>query len=149
KTRSPSVMGHDAPGPGSSAFQTMFSVDDHLTGSPFSSLTPNPPGPRNCVQSPAKPAAESTAMKEPASATRREIVRRWHPKCEFTTPTRRMSGSSRRDVIKLSGVYRMSVEGTTMVEIEAAMCGRTPRPPLRKGRQGGGPAAPERGGRVA
>src|SRR5579871_2020542 len=37
----------------------MFSVEDHWTGNPFSSLTPKPPGPRNCVQSP--PDADETS----------------------------------------------------------------------------------------
>src|SRR5262249_39662154 len=93
-------MGHDAPGPGSSAFQTMFSVDDHLTGSPFSSLTPRPPGPRNCVQSPAKPAVENMVTKKPAAAT--EIVQALYRRREFRTPTHRMSGSSRRIDLKLT-----------------------------------------------
>src|SRR5687768_14863666 len=44
-------MGLDAPNPGRGVFQMMFSLADHLAGSPFSSLTPWPPGPRNWSQS--------------------------------------------------------------------------------------------------
>jgi hypothetical protein len=46
-TRSPSVIGLDAPGPGNSDFYTMFSDDDHFVGSIDSLLIPSPFGPRN------------------------------------------------------------------------------------------------------
>ena len=49
-TRSPSTIGLDAPGPGISAFHTMFSLDDHFAVQ-ASRATPRPSGPRNCVQS--------------------------------------------------------------------------------------------------
>src|SRR5262245_12966652 len=45
-------MGHDPPGPGSSARQTTFSLSLHFAGSSFFSwLTPELPGPRKFRQS--------------------------------------------------------------------------------------------------
>src|SRR3954470_17871975 len=51
--RGPTVTGLDVPGPGSGVCQTMFLWEDHSVGNPVAVLTPWPPGPRNCVQSPA------------------------------------------------------------------------------------------------
>ena len=61
-----SVTGLDAPIPGSLMRQTMFFVADHSTGSPFSALTPRPPGPRNCGQS--APTAVPTPIAPRSSA---------------------------------------------------------------------------------
>ena len=44
---SPNTIGLDAPGPGSFAFQATFSFALQVTGSPWESLIPLPPGPRN------------------------------------------------------------------------------------------------------
>src|SRR5688572_29207771 len=49
--RLPNTTGLDAPGPGSSDFQAMFSSGLHLSGSPLAALTPCPSGPRNAGQS--------------------------------------------------------------------------------------------------
>src|SRR5580658_8688009 len=50
KILSPHTIGDDQPEPGTSTFQTTFSVADHLSGSAGSSATPVDPGPRNCGQ---------------------------------------------------------------------------------------------------
>src|SRR5580658_10041273 len=50
KILSPHTIGDDQPEPGTSTFQTTFSVADHLSGSAGSSTTPVDPGPRNCGQ---------------------------------------------------------------------------------------------------
>src|SRR5436190_6372172 len=44
-------MGEEVPGPGSLARQTMLSFSDQATGTPVSSLVPEPRGPRNWLQS--------------------------------------------------------------------------------------------------
>src|SRR5947209_3517130 len=63
-TLPPAITGLDSPLPGSSAFQRSPSVLLHLTGRSFSVETAEPPGPRNCVQSPAQ-AEERTKNQEP------------------------------------------------------------------------------------
>src|SRR5688500_17985967 len=45
------MMGVEAPAPGSSVFQAMFSVALHFVGRSLSGLVPRPEGPRNCGQS--------------------------------------------------------------------------------------------------
>src|SRR5687767_13522093 len=50
-TRSPTTIGLDDPGPGSSIFQAIFSFGPHLTGSADSALAPLPRGPRKRGQS--------------------------------------------------------------------------------------------------
>src|SRR2546430_10858434 len=44
-------MGEEVPGPGSLARQAMLSFSDQATGTPVSSLVPEPRGPRNWLQS--------------------------------------------------------------------------------------------------
>src|SRR6185503_6376075 len=49
--RSPWTTGDDHPFPGIATFQRTFFVSLHVSGSPCSSDTPCPVGPRNCGQS--------------------------------------------------------------------------------------------------
>ena len=59
--RGPTAIALDVPAPGSSVFQTMLEVPDHVTGVPLSALVAVPPGPRNCGQSAAVARVERMA----------------------------------------------------------------------------------------
>src|SRR6185295_13229842 len=87
-------MGHDAPGPGKSADQAMFSLEDHFTGRFFSSLTPCPPGPRNWTQSPARAADETATRINPAPVRRPGTAQHPMIRRDFTRQSHRMSGST-------------------------------------------------------
>src|ERR1700690_1384948 len=65
KIRSPTTMGEDAPG-GTATFHNRFSFRPNFTGGFWSSATPEPPGPRNCVQSaPNTSDVKMSATKQP------------------------------------------------------------------------------------
>src|SRR6185436_16169913 len=57
--RSPWTTGDDHPFPGIATFQRTFFVSLHVSGSPCSSDTPCPVGPRNCGQSEASKGKKS------------------------------------------------------------------------------------------
>src|SRR5262249_52722899 len=74
----------------------MFSVSDHHSGSPVSSLTPRPPGPRNCVQSAAR-AAGVTARPTQRDRQNRRLI--WYT---LRLEPRRQ-GTGRSSIILLAG----------------------------------------------
>src|SRR5262245_59307339 len=66
-------MGHEVPGPGSLTRQTRFSFSDQVTGNPVSSLVPDPPGPRNWLQS--APSMADAVRATPIRKKRRRMGR--------------------------------------------------------------------------
>ena len=63
KTRWPTVMGLDAPGPGNAVFHARFCVFDQSVGTEAESLeTPDPFGPRNCIHDSAALPAEHSII---------------------------------------------------------------------------------------
>ena len=69
--RSPTVTGLEYPRREASSSNDV-SVDDHSTGSPFSAVTPCPPGPRNCRQSAAAAPTVPTEHSSQARQTTRQ-----------------------------------------------------------------------------
>ena len=74
KIVSPQMIGVDPLRPGIASFHAMFSVGLHLSGSPFSVLTPFIAGPRHCGQFSADNVAAVAIATSPGLPTTRFII---------------------------------------------------------------------------
>src|SRR5688500_14641373 len=99
KTRSPTTMGLDEPGPGNSTFQATFSLGPHLRGMALSALVPSPRGPRKRGQSSERreEVRARTRMSEPSWSFMRGHPGRLEPlTCLRTACTRMLYNSETR-----------------------------------------------------